>query len=77
MPIRNSLPSGDLDRAISFFQVDRSWYENYWLKEREPRPARMVTRNLSMIASRLRLVWDSIASVRRSIALRPNTKMQS
>lgn len=77
MPIRNSQPRDGLDFAIRFFQVDRSWYENYWLKEREPRPARMVTRNLSMIVSCLRQVWDSIASVRQAITLRPNPKIQS
>ena len=35
----------DLDRATRVFQVDSSWYENYWLKERKLRPAGLVARN--------------------------------
>jgi hypothetical protein len=44
----------DLDLTMRVFQVDSSWYENYWLKERKPRPAGMVARNLSTMVSRLR-----------------------
>ena len=64
----------DLDRATRVFQVDSSWYENYWLKERKPRSAGMVARNLPTIASRLRLACDRVASVGRAvlaIVLRP------
>ena len=64
----------DLDLAMRAFQVDRSWYENYWLKERKPRSAGMVARNLPTIASCLRLACDRVASVRRAvlaIVLRP------
>ncbi len=67
---------GDLDRAMRVFQVDSSWYENYWLKERKPRPAGIVARNLPTIVSRLRLACDRAASVRRAalaIVLRPKT----
>src|SRR4249920_1962615 len=53
----------DLDRATRVFQVDSSWYENYWLKERKPRSAGMVARNLPTIASCLRLACDRVASV--------------
>ena len=44
----------DLDLTMRVFQVDSTWYENDWLKERKPRPAGMVARNLSTIVSRLR-----------------------
>jgi hypothetical protein len=44
----------DLDLAMRCLQVDSSWYENYWLKERKPRPAGMVARNLPTIVSCLR-----------------------
>jgi hypothetical protein len=57
----------DLDRATRVFQVDSSWYENYWLKERKPRSAGMVARNLPTIASCLRLACDRVASVRRAV----------
>lgn len=66
----------DFDRAMRVLQVDSSWYENYWLKERKPRPAGMVARNLPTIVSCLRLARDRVASVRRAvlaIVLRPNT----
>jgi hypothetical protein len=36
----------DLDLAMRVFQVDSSWYENYWLKERKPRSAGLVARIL-------------------------------
>ena len=51
----------DLDLAMRAFQVDSSWYENYWLKERKPRPAGMVARNLAAMLSRLRLAFDRVA----------------
>jgi hypothetical protein len=41
----------DLDLPVRFLQVDSSWYENYWLKDRKPRPAGMVARNLPTIVS--------------------------
>jgi hypothetical protein len=66
----------DLDLAMRVFQVDGSWYENYWLKERKPRPAGMVARNLPTIVSCLRLACDRVVSVRRAvlaIVLRPKT----
>ena len=59
----------DLDRATRVFQVDSSWYENYWLKERKPRSAGMVARNLPTIASCLRLACDRVASVRWAVLL--------
>ncbi|SHL90647.1 hypothetical protein SAMN05444159_7153 [Bradyrhizobium lablabi] len=65
-----------LDHTMRFLQVDSSWYENYWLEERKPRPAGMVTRNLPTIVSCLRLACDRVASVRRAvlaIVLRPKT----
>jgi hypothetical protein len=66
----------DLDLAMRFLQVDSSWYENYWLEERKPRPAGMVARNLPTTGSSLRLACDRVASVRRAvlaIVLRPKT----
>jgi hypothetical protein len=66
----------DLDLAMHFLQVDSSWYESYWLEEREPQPAGPVARNLPTIVSCLRLVWDCVAAVRRTglaIVLRPKT----
>ena len=66
----------DLDFAMRVFQVDSSWYENYWLKGRKPRPAGMVARNLPTVVSCLRLACDRVASVRRAvlaIVLRPKT----
>lgn len=48
----------DLDLTTRVFQVDSSWYENYWLKE--PRPAGMVARNLSTMVSRLRDVQAAV-----------------
>ena len=66
----------DLDLGMRFLQVDGSWYESYWLKERKPRPAGMVARNLPTIVSCLRLACDRVASVRRAvlaIVLRPRT----
>jgi len=57
----------DLDLAMRVLQVDSSWYENYWLKERKPRPAGMVARNLPTIVSCLRLACHSVASVRRAV----------
>ena len=56
-----------LDLAMRAFQVDRSWYENYWLKERKPRPAGMVARNLPTIVSCVRLACERVASVRRAV----------
>lgn len=79
MPTRRSQLRDDLDFAIRFFQVDRSWYEDYWLKEREPRRAR-VTRNLSMIVSCVRRAYDRVASMWRAVLatiLRPNAEIQS
>ena len=70
----------DLDRATRVFQVDSSWYENYWLKERKPRSAGMVARNLPTIASCLRLACDRVASVRRAvlaIVLRPKSSSRN
>ena len=52
---------GELDPAMRAFQVDSSWYENYWLKEHKPRPAGMVARNLSTILSGVRLAFDRVA----------------
>jgi hypothetical protein len=66
----------DPDLAMRVFQIDSSWYENYWLKERKPRPAGMVTRNLPTIVSGLRLACDRVVSVRRAVSaivLRPKT----
>src|ERR1700738_3909115 len=57
----------DLDLAMRAFQVDSSWYENYWLKERKPRPAGIVARNLPTIVSCLRLAWDRVVSVRPAV----------
>ena len=72
------MPAGyrDLYLAMRFLQVDSSWYENHWLKERKLRPAGMVTRNLPTIVSCLHLACDRVVSVRRSvlaIVLRPRT----
>ena len=67
----------DLDLAMRVLQVDSSWYENYWLKERKPRPDGMVARNLPTIVSCLRLACHSVASVRRAVfafALRPDMR---
>ena len=61
-------------RDLDFAMRDSSWYENYWLKERKPRPAGMVARNLPTIVSCLRLAGDRVASVWRAalaIVLRP------
>ena len=66
----------DLELPMRFLEVDSSWYENYWLKERKPQPAGMVARNLPTIVSRLRMACDRVASVRRAvlaIVLRPKT----
>jgi hypothetical protein len=66
----------DLDFAMCFLQVDSSWYENYWLKERKPRPVGVVARNLPTIVCCLRLACDRVASVRRAVSaivLRPKT----
>ncbi|WP_420967024.1 hypothetical protein [Bradyrhizobium sp. B120] len=77
MPARYShrIP-GDLDLAMRVFQADSSWYENYWLKERKPRPAGMIARTLRAIVSCLRLatrgvlaivtnaVWDAVDAER-------------
>jgi hypothetical protein len=66
----------DLDLAMRAFQVDSSWYENYWLKERKPRPAGMVAINLPTIVSCVRLACERVASVRGAvlaIVLRPKT----
>jgi hypothetical protein len=66
----------DIDLAMRAFQVDSSWYENYWLKERKPRSAGLVARNLAAIVSCLRLACDRLASVRRAVSaivLRPKT----
>jgi hypothetical protein len=66
----------DLDLAMRFLQFDSSWYESYWLKERKPRPAGMVVRNLPTIVSCLRLACDRVASARLgvlAIVLRPKT----
>jgi hypothetical protein len=66
----------DLDLPMRVFQIDSSWYENYWLEERKPRPAGMVARNLPTIVSGLRLACDRVVSVRRAVSaivLRPKT----
>jgi hypothetical protein len=66
----------DLDLAMRLFQVDSSWYENHWLKERKPRSAGLVARNLPTIVSCLRLACDRLVWVRRAvlaIVLRPKT----
>ena len=66
----------DIDLAMRVFQVDSSWYENRWLKERKPRPAGMVARNLPTIVSCFRLACDYVALVRRAalaVVLRPKT----
>ena len=57
----------DLDLAVRCFQVDASWYEDYWLKEHKPRPAGMVARNLPAMLSAFRLACDHAASVRRAL----------
>jgi hypothetical protein len=75
MPLRHSQPRDDLDLAIRFLQVDRSWYEDYWLKEREPRSA-PVAQKLPRIVSCLRFAWDRMASVRRATILQPNAELQ-
>ena len=67
---------GELDPAMRAFQVDSSWYENHWLKERKPRPAGMVARNLATMQSRIRMALDRAALVRRAVlasVLRPKT----
>lgn len=79
MRTRHSQRRDDFDLGIGFLQVDRSWYENYWLKEREPRRAR-VTRNLSMMVSCIHRAYDRMASVRQAVLaaiLRPKAGMQS
>ena len=66
----------DLDLPMRFLQVDSSWYENYWLKEREPRPPGMVARSIPTIVACLRMARDRVASVRwalLAIVLRPKT----
>jgi hypothetical protein len=76
MPAHSQRFPRDLDLAMRFLQVDSSWYENYWLEERKPRPAGMIARNLPTIVSCLRLACDRVASVRRAgpaIVLRPRT----
>jgi len=68
---------GDLDIAMRVLRVDSSWYENYWLKERKPRAAGMVARNLPVIVSCLRLARDRVVSVGRAVSavvLRPRTR---
>ena len=76
MPAHSQRFPRDLDLAMRVFQVDSSWYENYWLKECKPRPAGMVARNRPTIVSCLRLACDRVASVPRAvlaIVLRPKT----
>jgi hypothetical protein len=66
----------DLELAMRAFQVDSSWYENYWLKEHKPRPPGMVARSIPMIVARLRVARHRVASVRRAllaVVLRPKT----
>lgn len=68
MPVRDSQRfSGDRDLAMRIFQVDASWYENYWLKEREPRPAGMVGRTLRAIVFCIRLARDRVASAQPAV----------
>lgn len=70
----------DLDLTMRVLQVDPSWYEDHWLKERKPPPAGMVARTLPTIMSRLRLACDRAASVRRAasaIVLRSRTDPES
>jgi hypothetical protein len=62
----------DLDLAMRCLQVDSSWYENYWLKERKPPPAGVVARNLPKLESYLRRVTSIGWTVLRN-ALRPRT----
>lgn len=80
MPSRHSRPRDDLDLAIRLFQVDRSWYETYWLKEHKQQRVWGITRNLSMIVSCVHRAYDRTASVRRAMLatiLRPNAGIQS
>jgi hypothetical protein len=77
MPAHDSqrFPKGR-DLAMRVFQVDSCWYENHWLKERKPRSAGLVARNLPTMVSCLRLACDRLAWVRRAvlaIVLRPKT----
>lgn len=68
MPTRGShRSSGDYDLAMRFFQVDRSWYESYWLEEPKQQSAGMIARNVTTAASCLRQAWDGLASVRRAV----------
>lgn len=59
-----------LDLAMRVVQVDRSWYERYWLGERRPRPAGTVPRILVATLSTLCLARDHMASVllRRAVS---------
>jgi len=54
---------GDLDLAMRCLQVDSSWYERYWLKERPPRPVGIVVRHWRMALSDLRPACVRAASV--------------
>ena len=58
---------GDLDLAMRVFQADSSWYENFWLKERKPRPAGMVVRTLRAIVFCIRLARDRVASAQPAV----------
>ena len=75
MPTRRSHRSpGDHDLAMRFFQVDRSWYESYWLEEPKRQSAGMIARSVTTAASCLRPAWDRLASVRRALAIALTTK---
>lgn len=68
MPTRCSHRSpGDHDLAMRFLQVDRSWYESYWLEEPKRQSAGMIARNFTTAASCVRPAWDRLASVRRAV----------
>jgi hypothetical protein len=67
-----------LDLAMRVLQVDRSWYERYWLEERPPRRTVIVARHLRTTLSRLRPACDHVASLLRSAmsAMVPRKKIQ-
>ncbi len=58
---------GDLDLAMRFLQVDRSWYENYWLEEPQPAESnsgRSCRRSDRIGVSLLRRVCSLLAQMR-------------
>jgi hypothetical protein len=36
----------DIEQAMSALQIDKSWYEEYWLKPAKPRPPGVIARLL-------------------------------